>query len=42
MLLGTIVVKLLGNVLTSKNTIRASEGTIKECKDTIRECHLLL
>ena len=42
MLLGTIVVKLLGNVLTSKYTIRTSEGTIKEGKDTIRECHLLL
>ena len=42
MLLGTIVVKLLGNVLTRKHTIRTSEGTIKEGKDTIRECHLLL
>ena len=42
MLLGTIVVKLLGNVLTSKDTIRDSEGTIKEGKDIIRECHLLL
>ena len=30
MLLGTLGARLLGNLLTGKNTIRAGEGTLQE------------
>ena len=36
MLLGTLCATLLGNLLTSKNTIRADEGTIRAGGGTIR------
>ena len=36
MLLGTLCATLLGNLLTSKNTIRVDEGTIRAGGGTIR------
>ena len=39
MLLGTLGASLLGNLLTSKGTLRVGEGTIRTGQATIREGH---
>ena len=36
MLLGTLSASLLGNLLTGKDTIRASQGTMRVGEGTIR------
>ena len=36
MFLGTLAASLLGNLLTSKGTIRAGEGTFRAGEGTIR------